>query len=178
MNGEFAAANRAVLTKRRSFFTGVPIIGRRGNPVSLHFPERTGGRFRMSNLTQERPCAPSLDLGAFVEREQRLPRLGDVVPPWHYRGWLLAYVIQLHGLIPVVADRWGYHLRTLEAGQLLDEPIPQIAFGTPDNKVFSLLRDWSRLIGRDCGGWSDFRTLLDWFSWGLALTGEEPRLSE
>jgi hypothetical protein len=30
-------------------------------------------------------------------------------------------------LIPAVADRWGYHLRTLEAGRLLDEPIPQIA---------------------------------------------------
>jgi hypothetical protein len=69
-------------------------------------------------------------------------------------------------------------LRTLEAGRLLDEPIPPIAFRQPDNKVFSLLRDWSRLIGRDCGGWSDFATLLDWLSWGLALSREAPRLSE
>src|SRR5262245_13139004 len=81
-------------------------------------------------------------------------------------------------MIPAVADRWGYHLRTLEAGKLLDEPIPPIAFGAPDNKVFSLLRDWSVLIGRDCGSWSEFRTLLDWLCWGLALSGEEPRLND
>jgi len=108
----------------------------------------------------------------------RLPRLGDTVAPWHYRGWLLAYVIQLHAIVPAVADRWGYHLQTLEAGRLLDQPIPQIAFGSPDNKVFSLLHDWSRLIGFDCGGWSDFGTLLDWLSWGLALSREAPRLRE
>lgn len=120
----------------------------------------------------------SPDLTAFCQRDRRLPRLGDRPPPWHYRGWLLAYGIQLHSLVPAVADRWDYHLRTLEAGRLLDEPIPQIAFGPPDNKVFTLLRDWSRLIGRDCGGWSDFHILLDWLCWGLALSREAPRLSE
>jgi hypothetical protein len=114
------------------------------------------------------------DLVAFVRREGRLPRLGDTPPPWRYCGWLLAYVIQLHGLVPAVADRWDYQLRTLESGQLLDEPIPQIAFGPPDKQVFSLLHDWSRLIGRDCGGWGDFRCLLDWLCWGLALANDEP----
>jgi N-6 DNA Methylase len=118
------------------------------------------------------------DLTAFVRREGRLPRLGDKPPPWRYRGWLLPYLIQLHGLVPAVADRWGYHLRTLEAGRLLDGPIPQVSFGPPDNKVFSLLHDWSRLIGRDLGGWGDFRALLDWLCWGLALCGEEPRLTD
>jgi len=86
--------------------------------------------------------------------------------------------MQLHGLIHAVTDRWGYHLCTLQAGKLLDEPIPQISFGSPNNKVFSHLHDWSRLIGWDCGGWSDFRTLLDWLCWGLALSKELPRLSE
>jgi hypothetical protein len=118
------------------------------------------------------------DLPAFIERQGRLPLLGDTPPPWHYRGWLLPYVIQLHGLVPAVADRWDYHLRTLEAGRLLDEPIPHIAFGSPDNKVFSLLHVWSRLIGRDLGGWSDYRTLLDWLCWGLALGRDEPRLND
>lgn len=61
---------------------------------------------------------------------------------------------------------------------MLDEPIPQIAFGPPDNKVFSRLHDWSRLIGQDCGGWSDFRILLDWMCWGLSLAHDEPHLSE
>ena len=118
------------------------------------------------------------DLTAFFEREGRLPRLGDRPPPWTYRGWLLPYVIESHALVPAVADRWGYHLRTLEAGRLLGEPIPQVAFGPPDPKVYGLLRDWSRLVGRDLGGWSDFRALLDWLCWGLALSGESPRLSE
>jgi hypothetical protein len=123
------------------------------------------------------PTLP-LDLTAFIQDQRRLPRLGDEPPPWHYRGWLLPYVIGLHSLVPAVADRWGYHLCTLEAGKLLDEPIPPIAFGAPDNKVFALLKRWSRLIGRDCGGWSDFRTLLDWLCWALALSREEPRLND
>jgi len=118
------------------------------------------------------------DLTAFFCQHKRLPHLGDNPPPWHYRGWLLPYVIGLHETIPAVSNRWGYHLRTLEAGRLLDEPIPQIIYGSPNSKVFSLVHDWSRLIGWDCGGWSDFRTLLDWLSWALALAKEEPRLSE
>jgi hypothetical protein len=119
-----------------------------------------------------------VDLAAFLRRHGRLPRLGDTPAPWHYRGWLLPYVVQLHALIPAVADRWGYHLRTLEAGRLLDEPIPQVTFGVTDPKVFGLLHDWSRLVGHDLGGWSDFRTLLDWLCWALALSAEEPRLSD
>jgi N-6 DNA Methylase len=115
---------------------------------------------------------------AFCRQHKRLPHLGDNPSPWHYRGWLLPYVIGLHGTIPAVGNRWGYHLRTIEAGKLLDEPIPQIAFSSPNSKVFSQLHDWSRLIGWDCGGWSDFRTLLDWLSWALALAKEEPRLTE
>ena len=125
-----------------------------------------------------RPSAPSPDLVTFVNQHQRFPRLGDALAPWHYRGWLLAYVILIHETCPPVADRWGYHLRTLEAGRLLDEPIPQIVFGTPDRKVTSMLHEWCRLIGHDCGGWSDFHKLLDWLSWGLALTNEEIRLTE
>lgn len=118
------------------------------------------------------------DLRAFIDRKHRLPHLGDTPAPWNYRGWLLWYVIELHALVPAVADRWGYHLRTLEAGRLLDEPIPQIVFGPPDNKVFSLLHDWSKLIGYDCGGWTDFHTLLDWLCWSLAVSQEQPRLND
>jgi hypothetical protein len=113
---------------------------------------------------------------AFFARFGRLPRLGDDPPPWAYRGWLLPYVIQLHTLIPAVANRWGYHLRTLEAGKLLDEPIPQIAFGPPERGVFRLLEQWSGLVNRDCGDWSDFRTLIDWLSWALGLAPEPPAL--
>jgi hypothetical protein len=87
-------------------------------------------------------------------------------------------VIELHARIPAVADRWGYHLRTLEAGKLLDEPIPQVTFGPPDSRVGTFLHQWSRLVGRDCGGWDDFRTLLDWLCWALALGRDQQRLRD
>ena len=132
----------------------------------------------MNELAKARSPTQELDLTAFVQQEGRLPRLGDALPPWCYRGWLRAYVILIHANCPAVADRWSYHLRTLQAGKLLDEPIPQLVFGSPNQRVFALLHDWSRLIGRDCGGWSDFRTLLDWLSWGLALSQEAPRLAD
>jgi hypothetical protein len=124
------------------------------------------------------PAVPAADLTAFVDREGRLPRLGDPVLPWRYRGWLLPYLFDLHELIPAVADRWGYLHRTLEAGRLLDEPIPQVRFGPPNNRVFALLQEWLGLAGRDGDGWDSFRTLLDWLCWALALSGEEPRLSD
>jgi hypothetical protein len=124
-----------------------------------------------------RPTDP-LDLRAFLSEFSRLPRLGDNPPPWSYRGWLLPYIVLLHEDCPAVSDRWGYYCRTLEAGKLLDEPIPQIAFGQPDQRVFKLLHEWSRLVGWGCGGWSDFRSLLDWLAWGLRVSEEPPRLSD
>ena len=132
----------------------------------------------MTNRNPESLSMLSVDLASFIGTENRLPRLGDLVPPWRYRGWLLPYVFLIHEFCPAVANRWGYYFRTLEAGKLLDDPIPQISFGAPDQHVFSLLRDWSSLIGEDCGGWSDFRSLLEWLSWGLSLSGEAPHVSD
>jgi hypothetical protein len=132
----------------------------------------------MRPSNQRPPAAAGLDLTAFLGRHGRLPRIGDEQPPWRYCGWLLPYIILHNEVNPKVVDRWGYFLRTLEAGKLLAEPIPQITFGPPDNQVFTLLHDWSRLIGWDCGDWSDFRMLLDWLCWALALSNEEPRFSE
>jgi hypothetical protein len=131
----------------------------------------------MTDPTRAGP-APAADLAAFFGRHGRLPRLGDAVPPWRCRGWLLPYLIRLHAACPAVADRWGCHLRTLEAGRLLDEPIPQVRFGPPDPRVGGLLRDWSALVGRDLGGWEDFRALADWLGWALALSGERPRVGD
>jgi hypothetical protein len=131
----------------------------------------------MSVLARLSMPTDPLDLAAFIARHRRLPRIGDDPPPWDYPGWLLAYVVLLRAVVPATGDRWGYYLRTLEAGKLLHEPIPPVDFGPPDQRVFSLLQEWTRLIGRDLGGWGDFRTLLDWLSWGLALTNERPRLS-
>jgi N-6 DNA Methylase len=132
----------------------------------------------MNALALARPADGDLNLSAFTTKHGRLPRLGDAPAPWRYRGWLLPYVIGLHALIPAVADRWGYHLRTLEAGKLLEESIPQVVFGPADEKVFGLLGAWSALVGYDCGGWGDFRSLLGWLCWALAVSREEPRLAD
>jgi hypothetical protein len=91
---------------------------------------------------------------------------------------MLPYLVLLHEKIPAVKDRWDYHLRTLEAGKLLDEPIPLIRFGPANEQVFKLLVDWSRLIAYDCGGWNDFRTLMDWLCWGLTFTAVAPNLTD
>lgn len=113
----------------------------------------------------------------FMLEHGRLPRIGDENPPWKYRGWLLPYVQGMH-LAGLAGNRWGYYLRTLEAGKLLDEPVPKVLFGAPDRKVISDLEKWPQLIGWDMGGWSDFQNFIDWLSWGLALCGEEPRIED
>jgi hypothetical protein len=88
----------------------------------------------VENTVPVQPAAAPADLAAFLARERRLPRLGDAPAPWRYRGWLLPYVILLHGLYPAVADRWGYYLRTLEAGHLLDAPIPRSPSARPTRR--------------------------------------------
>ena len=125
----------------------------------------------MANVREgrkRRQLVPDLDLDTFVRRHGRLPRVGDKVPPWTYRGFLLPYVI-------AGSERWQYFLRTRDGGKLLDEPIPQIKFGAPDQQVYKIIRDWCRIIGYDCGGWSDFRTLLEWLAWALAVGDEAPK---
>ena len=52
---------------------------------------------------------------------------------------------------------------------------PQIHFGPPSNRVFALLQEWARLVGRDGGGWSDFRTLLAPFIGLLLFASYHPR---
>jgi hypothetical protein len=86
-------------------------------------------------------------------------------------------VIVLHGFCPAVGDRWGYYLGTLEAGSLLDGPIPQVDFVSPDRHVLDLLHGWACLVGHDHGGWKDFCTLIDWLAWGLGVAVAPPPLT-
>ena len=100
-----------------------------------------------------------------------------------------------------VLDRWLYHLETVEAGGFLDRPIPGLDFEHPSHlertetvqmktktktvvkhssaeREIQTIEDWSRIIGWDMGGWSDFRVLLDWLSWGFGPVKEEPKLDK
>lgn|GEM_PF-3130587 len=144
----------------------------------------------------------------------RLPHITDAVKPWHYRGFLLPYVIELHrhplfGKPDVPAalrdalpaellargtgqcpDRWGYYFRTLEAGRLLDEPIPRIEFHAEwepqvrahwevERRRRCGIQEWVRIIEQnDHWGWDNFRQLIDWLAWALGCEAEAPGLNE
>lgn len=119
------------------------------------------------------------NLTAFFGEHQRLPRFGDSTPPWEFRGWAIPYIIRAHEQSEW--DRWGYHLRILETGQLPEEPIPQIRFaGTPSRSGgMKQIAEWEKIIDRDRGGsWHPFGRLIDWLAWALALSSEAPALSE
>jgi hypothetical protein len=86
----------------------------------------------------------------FLAKEGCLPRLGDPDPPWTLKGWALPYVQQIHERCPTIPDRWGYFLRTVDAGKLLDEPIPEIRFAeVHDPSVLRSIQKWTDIIGWD-----------------------------
>jgi N-6 DNA methylase len=123
-------------------------------------------------------ASSSPDINLFVLATGRLPHLGDEVPPWHYHGWLLSQV-QLADDHPSSPGRWNHHLRTLEAGGLLDEPIPQMRFHEcpkPDGR--KMLEKCIHLIAQRASAWTAFQNLIEWLAWGLAVAGEMPRLDE
>ena len=104
----------------------------------------------------------------------RLPKLGDPVPPWLWKAWLLPYVQGIHAA-GYCGNRWGYQIATLAKGSLLDEPIPRVEFDKPDNSVTDLLDSWCSLIG---SSWSDFTNLVDWLCWGLGLSASKSELDD
>lgn len=118
----------------------------------------------------------------FIAEHGRPPMLGDEVPPWRYRGWLLWYVQRLHAHHRVpFPDRWGYlqaiHLCWGGAGYPDPGPIPQVRFDHRDPAVLKALENAIRIAGekRHGWGWSALRAFLDWLGWGLGTITEEPR---
>ncbi len=151
-------------------------------------------------------------IAEFFAAHHRLPRLGDEIAPWRYRGFLLPYVIDLHAHplfgkdrphaetdalgIPQkllergvgdCPDRWGYYLRTLDAGHLLAEPLPTVSWCAEfEPRVRRLwesetqgLGAWMRVIEHKDGySWDTFRQLVAWLGWALGTEREPPRLNE
>jgi hypothetical protein len=81
-------------------------------------------------------------------------------------------------------DRWGYHLRTLAAGELLDEPIPRIEFcGEFENGVRGIwegeregIARWCHILDQTDGySWDSFTHLVDWLAFALGVE-IEPRV--
>src|ERR1039458_2468734 len=102
------------------FASAVP----RGPPQHRFFQTLTA-EYPMSLLALAPDVSLGLDINLFVLKEGRLPKLGDDVHPWQYRGWLL-WQVQLADHHPMLPHRWDHYMRTFEAGHLLDEGIPEI----------------------------------------------------
>ena len=119
-----------------------------------------------------------LDWAQFFQERGRIPMICDDKKPWEYRGWLMYYRVLLEDT-GQVGYRWDYWMRTIVAGQLLDEKIPQLCFSGEDDKSkgMKLVEDWVRLVDRDHGGWSAIGRLFDWLLWGFGLIPEAPGLS-
>lgn len=122
-----------------------------------------------------------LDANLFMLAHGRMPQLGrDPIPPWRYRGWLLL-ITQVCDHHPMASQRWPYYLRTMEAGKLLDEPIPRIEFHSSHEPVakegMKMIEKAVDIIFEEIGTANALPALLDWLGYGMATTKEPPRLS-
>ncbi len=111
----------------------------------------------------------------FCQEHGRIPMICDQKKPWEYRGWLMYYRLLLEDT-GQVGYRWDYWARTMSAGRLLDEAIPQISFSGNDRTGMKLVEDWIRLVDHHHGGWAGIGKLFDWLLWGFGLS-PDPALS-
>jgi hypothetical protein len=131
----------------------------------------------MRLATRGGDAAAPLDVNKFVLEHGRMRFLSDPIPPWHYRGWLL-FQVQLADAHPVAPGRWRHYLRTMKAGHLLDEPIPEISFSNADPAGMKMITKCVDLLTHSGSVWSAFERFVAWLSWGLAVSKEMPGIEE
>jgi len=92
-----------------------------------------------------------------------------------YKGWLWAYLLDIDQRVG--SQRWNYWIRTLNQGSILDEPIPQINFGTADSNVMSMLR---KCLEHHCCLMhsAGHREFFDWILWGFGEGEERPKIDD
>ncbi len=115
---------------------------------------------------------------SFMKANNRVPELGDAKQPWEYKGWLMYYrtMCEMH---PDVPARWDYWARTVEAGQLLDEAIPQVLFHDSFERdaEYKLVDKWVEMVHRKQGTWDSMTELMHWFLWGFGFEAAPPKFS-
>lgn len=89
-----------------------------------------------------------------------------------YKGWLLPYLFEIDYMF---SRRWDYWARTLLAGKLLNEPIPQIKFlDFPNQETMKNLRACMENYICHSVRFEDF---LEWLLWGFGEQKEQARIS-
>ncbi len=119
-------------------------------------------------------------LGRFLIDNGRLPYASDEVKPWHYRGWLVPY-IQMCESHPLIAPRYEYVLRTLDAGKLLDEPLPVISFVGSEQCTkpgMKQIEEMIRIVEHRSMSWNNFREVCEWLGFALGVTTERSNLAD
>jgi len=123
---------------------------------------------RLATRTTE--IAAELDVNRFVLEHGRMPFLSDPIPPWRYRGWLL-FQVQLADAHPGAPGRWNHYMRTLEAGRLLNEPIPRIEFSPmPFPAGLKMIEKCVELLSYRDSSWTAFEKFVAWLAWGLSVS--------
>jgi hypothetical protein len=80
---------------------------------------------------------------------------------------------------PDTGGRWAHYMRTLEAGYLLDEPIPQVHFAdSPTAAGVKMLEKCVDLLAYRDSHWSAFEAFVHWLVWGLAVSRTRPGMEE
>jgi hypothetical protein len=118
------------------------------------------------------------DLQRFYADHGRLPHLGDPQAPWTFRGWALPYLLEGEAQLGL-PPRWDYYLKTVEAGRLLPDPIPQIAFNdTPHPSVMRAIEQWISIIAAHHSHWNAFQELVRWSAWALGVSHTPSKLDK
>ena len=121
------------------------------------------------------------NLGRFLIEHGRLPIVTDDVKPWSYRGWIVPY-IQMCELHPDVAPRYGYVERTIQAGKILNEPIPKINFVGEGSREAAegtkMLGNLVRTVEQRTGYSRGIEQLCEWLAFGLGAAHEPSKLDD
>lgn len=107
----------------------------------------------------------------YILANGRVPTIADTPKPWTYRGWLMYYA-----MLYDPHKRWNYLQRTLDAGRVLDEPIPRIRFAPSE----AGRKEWQRWvnIAEQHGSWSAVGELIDWLAFALGVAREPSRMKD
>jgi hypothetical protein len=111
------------------------------------------------------------DWMGFLAKHNRVPMIQDARKPWTYRGWLMHYRLAAEDLLSHLhPPRWDYWTRTMLAGKILDEPIPQLHvtdYANDRSAAYKNFDDCIHIIDNHTS--SPVFNLLCWLSFGLGI---------